>query len=62
MLCAFCHQGLSHCHGLLLLHADGSAECSEEPTCPGPAGVLHDFQAPCADGAGGACACLLVPA
>ena len=31
--CEGCLGGLAHCHGTLVLHADGSVACEEAPTC-----------------------------
>ena len=28
-----CEQELAHCHGTLVLHADGTVECGEQATC-----------------------------
>jgi hypothetical protein len=31
--CAGCAAGLAHCHDVLVLHADGTAECAGHPAC-----------------------------
>jgi hypothetical protein len=30
-----CDDGLAHCHGVLVRHADGWCECIEGPACDG---------------------------
>ena len=30
-----CEDGLAHCHGTLVLHADGTVECDEQAVCGG---------------------------
>lgn len=51
-LCELCGSALHHCHGLLIEHADGTAECADG--CGGPRAV-HDDAAPCTDLALGCC-------
>ena len=44
--CPTCDDDLEHCHGVLVLHADGRAECWELPRCEGEV-VEHDYEVPC---------------
>lgn len=45
---------LIHCHGTLVLHADGGSECTE-PDCSADA-FAHEFVLLCSDVGGCACA------
>ncbi|PRX45468.1 hypothetical protein B0I33_109131 [Prauserella shujinwangii] len=58
MNCASCEARLDHCHGTLVQHADGGAECTDGG-CTGPDPVRHALLLDCASVDGG-CACLLV--
>ncbi|MDQ1397652.1 MAG: hypothetical protein QOG64_2911 [Acidimicrobiaceae bacterium] len=58
MACRSCTNDVDHCHGLLIVHADGSVECCEPDGCPGLDPVLHDVRLAC-DGCDG---CLVVSA
>jgi hypothetical protein len=33
MRCSDCQNELAHCHELLIVHADGSAECTGDDAC-----------------------------
>jgi hypothetical protein len=46
--CPTCDDGLAHCHGTLVRHADGSVECLDSPSCDGDP-VVHDFVVTCAE-------------
>lgn len=46
--CFPCATGTDHCHGTLVLHADGTAECDEERRCERRED-LHDWWVPCTD-------------
>ncbi|PRX95431.1 hypothetical protein [Allonocardiopsis opalescens] len=45
--CLPCARGWEHCHGTLVEHADGTAECTTGPDCP-PDAELHGSAGPCA--------------
>lgn len=45
--CRDCDQQLWHCHGTLVLHPDGSAECTD-PGCPDPRSP-HSFRIDCTE-------------
>ncbi|MDP9388033.1 MAG: hypothetical protein M3Q48_08895 [Actinomycetota bacterium] len=42
--CPDCATDRNHCHGVLLVHGDGTREC---PECAGPDPAGHDWRAPC---------------
>jgi hypothetical protein len=42
MGCRDCAEGLDHCHDVLLVHPDGSVECSSGPGCAGGA-ATHEW-------------------
>jgi len=44
--CPTCDDDLEHCHGVLVLHADGRVECLEVLRCEG-AVVEHDHEVQC---------------
>lgn len=44
--CPICDDDLEHCHGVLVLHADGRVECWELPGCAGEL-VEHDHEVAC---------------
>ncbi len=46
--CATCDADLLHCHGTLVLHADGSAECDEAHRC-GVREDIHDCWIACSE-------------
>jgi hypothetical protein len=52
--CHRCADDLRHCHGTLVLHDDGAAECTE-PGCPGDP-VMHDVVLTCGSDLCGCCA------
>lgn len=41
-----CREGLAHCHGTLVLHADGTVECDDEATC-GADELQHELWMAC---------------
>ncbi|NLE81024.1 MAG: hypothetical protein GX610_15860 [Rhodococcus sp.] len=41
-------EGLDHCHGTLILHTDGSAECTDE-LCVREIEARHQLIVDCAD-------------
>jgi hypothetical protein len=43
---ACCADRLEHCHGTLVLHADGTVECDEQAVC-GADDTLHDLWVTC---------------
>jgi hypothetical protein len=51
---ARCGEGLAHCHGTLVLHADGTVECDGESIC-GADEVQHELWVAC-DELGCSCA------
>ncbi|MCU1643485.1 MAG: hypothetical protein JWN03_3760 [Nocardia sp.] len=53
--CSLCASALDHCHGTLIAHADGSAECTDW-ACADTDRLRHPFSADCSDVAGG-CEC-----
>lgn len=46
--CPTCAADHRHCHGTLVLHADGNAHCDEAAECEGRED-LHDWWLPCTD-------------
>lgn len=46
--CHPCTAGIDHCHGTLVLHADGTAECDEHHHCEARED-LHEWWVPCID-------------
>jgi hypothetical protein len=40
--CPNCIAGLDHCHGVLVLHSDGTVECTD-PDCLDPGLDRHDL-------------------
>jgi hypothetical protein len=46
MTCRSCGDGLIHCHGTLVRHADGTVECTDEG-CPGADLDLHELRLSC---------------
>ena len=57
MICSGCRDDLDHCHGVLVVHVDGLAECSE-PGCLDLDRVRHSYLVVCEDAPEGRCACL----
>ncbi|MFD2488852.1 hypothetical protein [Amycolatopsis jiangsuensis] len=56
MECAFCTDGIDHCHGTLVVHPDGGfAECTD-PDCADLARVRHGLIIDCQT-VDPACAC-----
>jgi hypothetical protein len=53
--CTLCGRGIGHCHGTLLLHSDGTAECTEV-LCDETQADLHELVLDCRQVTGG-CAC-----
>ncbi|MET0135276.1 MAG: hypothetical protein ABW215_16985 [Kibdelosporangium sp.] len=53
--CPLCSRGIDHCHGTLVLHSDGTAECTDG-TCEGPDDETHVLVLACVQVAGG-CLC-----
>lgn len=47
MICTLCHADLDHCHDVLVLHLDGSVECSDR-SCEGQF-ESHEWATSCAD-------------
>ncbi|HEX9992916.1 MAG TPA: hypothetical protein VGB14_08325 [Acidimicrobiales bacterium] len=48
MTCRACTEHLEHCHGVSVVHADGTTECTGDG--PEPCRLahhLHDWQLPC---------------
>lgn len=45
---ACCRSGLAHCHGTLVLHADGTSACDDEAAC-GADEAQHELWVACAD-------------
>jgi hypothetical protein len=41
-----CEESLAHCHGTLVLHADGTVECDDQARC-GADDLLHDLWVAC---------------
>ncbi|WP_099025888.1 hypothetical protein [Mycolicibacterium palauense] len=52
--CRLCAAGLQHCHGTLIRHSLGHAECTEDG-CTTPEAVVHTFVIDC-DAVGCDCA------
>ncbi|HEV7207673.1 MAG TPA: hypothetical protein VGN54_02925 [Mycobacteriales bacterium] len=44
--CHRCEDEVWHCHGVLVVHQDGSTHCLEDPSCRADA-VQHGFVGPC---------------
>jgi hypothetical protein len=52
--CAECARGLDHCHGALLVHGDGGAECTA-PDCDDVDPARHGMVMDCAATLPGCC-------
>jgi hypothetical protein len=48
MRCRDCHDELAHCHEVLIVHADGTAECTGENPCLASI-EAHRWRLPCAE-------------
>jgi hypothetical protein len=59
MACLTCTTGIDHCHGTLIVHLDGLAECTEGG-CTGLDRDRHDLTVACAEVSGG-CGCVEPP-
>ena len=46
--CRTCTTGHRHCHGTLVLHADGTAHCDDAHRCEARED-LHEWWVPCTD-------------
>jgi hypothetical protein len=46
--CDDCRAGLAHCHGTLVVHADGTLECDGVEVC-GAEEALHEWWVPCTE-------------
>jgi hypothetical protein len=44
--CAGCESGFDHCHGTLVVHVDGAAECTD-PSCDDTDQLRHDLAVDC---------------
>lgn len=54
--CPLCSRGIDHCHGSLVVHDDGVAECTEI-TCEDSHVDMHELVLDCWQVAGG-CMCV----
>lgn len=55
-VCTDCAAEFDHCHGTLIIHATGPADCTQ-PGCADLDGVRHDLLIDCRSIAGG-CRCV----
>ncbi|WP_199430928.1 hypothetical protein [Qaidamihabitans albus] len=55
MTCASCETGLDHCHGTLVWHGDGAAECTDHG-CAGLDSMRHALVIDC-EAVDGGCGC-----
>ena len=46
--CESCLLALAHCHGTLVLHADGGVDCDEAPSC-GTDASWHQWWVSCTE-------------
>lgn len=53
--CVLCSRGMDHCHGSLVVHSDGTAECTDI-TCEDVVVDTHELVLDCLQLTGG-CAC-----
>ncbi len=60
VVCVYCREGLEHCHGTLVVHPIGPAECSEL-SCAVPELYCHDLVVDCCAIEGG-CGCVRLAA
>jgi hypothetical protein len=56
--CVLCSRGTGHCHGSLVVHSDGTAECTDI-TCVELEAGLHELVLDCRQLTGG-CLCVEV--
>ena len=56
VICAGCRENLDHCHGVLVVHVDSVAECTE-PGCLELDVVRHAFVVVCDESPAGGCEC-----
>jgi hypothetical protein len=56
MVCSPCASGLDHCHGTLVVHGDGLAECTDGQ-CTDHDGTRHGLAIDCDQVIGG-CGCV----
>jgi hypothetical protein len=54
--CVLCSRGIEHCHGSLVVHSDGTAECTAI-TCEDLHVDMHELVLECFQLAGG-CVCV----
>lgn len=54
--CRYCRDGWEHCHGTVVIHAQGRAECTEDG-CDGPGFIAHVLRIDC-DAVGCTCGLL----
>lgn len=52
--CAGCVSSLDHCHGTLVVHVDGGAECTD-PSCDDTDQLRHDLAVDCPSTVIGCC-------
>jgi len=57
VICSGCRDNLDHCHGVLVVHVDSVAECSE-PGCLELDVVRHTYVVICDESSGAACECM----
>jgi hypothetical protein len=53
--CSDCRSGVDHCHGTLVMHADGTVDCTDAACELGDL-IRHAFVIDCAAVLGGCCA------
>jgi hypothetical protein len=58
MECRSCVADLDHCHGTLIMHVDGTADCTDFD-CRDTDAVRHALRITCVEIDGG-CACVVV--
>jgi hypothetical protein len=56
--CVRCGSDLDHCHGTLVVHLDGSVDCTE-PDCVDVDSVRHTLVVGCDDAMFDGCGCLV---
>jgi hypothetical protein len=59
--CVRCERDLDHCHGALVVHLDGSVDCTE-PDCWDADRARHTMVMDCDDSMFDGCGCLFAPA
>jgi hypothetical protein len=55
--CVRCESNLEHCHGALVVHLDGSVDCTE-PDCYDADRARHELVVDCDDTMFDGCGCL----